>query len=140
MDGLRNLHNSRQPNRERRAATGLALDRDVAPHHLTETPADRETKTCAAVFAGCGRGCLGKLLEQPAHLLRRHPDASIRNSQRNPIAAVLLSLAPIDVDGATLGKFGFQEIVSRSERKMRAIIWHRRRRGPRALADREGPQ
>jgi hypothetical protein len=33
---LRRVHNSRQPDREDRSATGLARDRDVASHHLTE--------------------------------------------------------------------------------------------------------
>ena len=37
-------------------------------------------------------GSLGKLLEQLAHLLRRHADAGVGNRQRDPVAAVLLSL------------------------------------------------
>ena len=38
--------------RERRAATRLALDRNVAAHHLAEAFADREAKAGATVFAG----------------------------------------------------------------------------------------
>jgi hypothetical protein len=37
-------HNPRQPDREGRAAAGLALDRDVTAHHLTEAPTDGEAK------------------------------------------------------------------------------------------------
>ena len=33
---LRSVHNSWQPDREGQSATRLALDRDVAGHHLTE--------------------------------------------------------------------------------------------------------
>ena len=50
---LGNFHNSRQPDRKGRAAAGLALDRDVAAHHLTEAPADHETKAGPPVFARC---------------------------------------------------------------------------------------
>ena len=34
------VHNFRQPDRESRVLAGLALDRDVSAHHLTETPTD----------------------------------------------------------------------------------------------------
>jgi len=43
------VHNSRKPDREGRSATELALDRDVAPHHLAEALADREPKAYATV-------------------------------------------------------------------------------------------
>jgi hypothetical protein len=57
---LGSCHNSRHPDREDRAAVGLAPDRDVTAHHLTEPAADREAKARAAVFARrCGRN-LGK--------------------------------------------------------------------------------
>jgi hypothetical protein len=46
---LGNFHNSWQPDREDRAAAHLALDRDVAAHHLAETLADREPEAGAAV-------------------------------------------------------------------------------------------
>jgi hypothetical protein len=60
---LRNLHNSWQPDRESRATAGLALDRDIPTHHLTETLTDREPKARATILAGyCGRN-LGELLE-----------------------------------------------------------------------------
>src|ERR1700730_6007671 len=42
----------------------------------------------ASVFAGRRGRRLGKLLEQLAHLLRRHPDAGVRHRQRDPIAAL----------------------------------------------------
>ena len=57
----RSVHNPGQPDREGRAATRLALDRNVAAHHLTEAFADREPKACAAVFARSSRESLGKL-------------------------------------------------------------------------------
>ena len=34
---------------------------------------------------------LGELLEQLAHLLRRHADAGVGDRERDPVAAVLLS-------------------------------------------------
>ena len=42
------------------------------------------------------RGRLGELLEQLAHLLRRHADAGVGDRERDPVAAVLLSLARVD--------------------------------------------
>src|SRR6516164_11797507 len=53
----RSVHDPRKPDREGRAAAGLALDRDVAAHHLAEALADREPKAGAAVFAR--RRCVG---------------------------------------------------------------------------------
>src|SRR6202048_3219055 len=102
---LRSVHNPRQPDREGRAAAGLALDRDVPAHHLTEAPTDGEPKTRATVSARCGRGSLGKLLEQLAHLLWRHADSGIGHGERDPIAVVLLSLVSGDSDSALLGEF-----------------------------------
>ena len=80
------------------------MNRDVATHHLAKTFADREPKSCATISARRGRGSLGKLLEQLAHLLRRHPDAGVRHRERDPIAAVLLSLMSGDGDSAFLGE------------------------------------
>jgi hypothetical protein len=82
----------------------LALNRDVAAHHLTEAPADGEAKARTAVLARRGRGGLGKLLKQLVHLRHRHPDACVRHRQRDPVAAGLLFLARIDGDGAFLGE------------------------------------
>ena len=45
------FNNSRQPDGEGRAATGLTLYRDVAAHHLTEALADHEPEPRTAVFA-----------------------------------------------------------------------------------------
>ena len=47
----RSLNNSRQPDCKGRAAAGLALDRDVAAHHLAEAFTDREAESGAAVLA-----------------------------------------------------------------------------------------
>ena len=44
------LNNPRQPDRKRRAAAGLALDRNIAPHQLAEAFADREAKAGPAVL------------------------------------------------------------------------------------------
>jgi hypothetical protein len=55
----------------------------------------------ATVLARRGRGRLGKLLEQLAHLLRRHADAGVGDRKRDPFAAVLLSLASGDGDGCS---------------------------------------
>jgi acyl-CoA synthetase (AMP-forming)/AMP-acid ligase II len=87
-----------------RTTTGLALDGDVAAHHLTEAAADSEAKTRSTVFARRHGGSLGKLLKQLAHLLCRHPDAGIGHCQCDPVAAVLLPLRSIDRDGATVGE------------------------------------
>src|ERR1700680_2063385 len=72
--------------------------------HTAEMPADGETKTGAAVFARCSRGGLGELLEQFAHLLRRHADARIGHRERDPVATALLPLASGDGDSAFLGE------------------------------------
>ena len=102
---LRGFHSSGQPNREGRAAAGLALDHDVAAHHLTEAFADGEPKPGSIVFARRRRIGLRKFLKQLVHLLRRHADARISDGDRNPIVAVFLSLPRIDRDGAALRKF-----------------------------------
>jgi hypothetical protein len=51
---LGGFNNPRQADREGRAVAGLALDRDIAAHHLTKASADGEPKSSAAVFARCG--------------------------------------------------------------------------------------
>jgi hypothetical protein len=101
---LGNFHNSRQPDREGRATTGFALDRDVAAHHLAKASADHEAKASSAVFAS--RGCigLGEFLEQFAHLLRRHADASVADRDGDPVAATFLPLSCVDGDGAVVGE------------------------------------
>src|SRR5208337_4648293 len=101
---LRSVHNSRQPDRKGRPSSGLALDRDVAAHHLTKAAADGEAKTSAAILARGGGGSLGKLLEQLAHLLRRHADASVCHRNRDPVAAVLLSSVSGDGNSAFLSE------------------------------------
>src|ERR1700730_15950129 len=101
---LWSFHNPRQADGEGRAAAGLALDRDVAAHHLTKAPADGEAKARATVFARRSGGSLGKLLEQLSHLIRRHADAGVRNRECDPIPAVLLCLVSGDGDNALLGE------------------------------------
>src|SRR6516165_6441910 len=104
-DFFRSIHNPRQPDRKRRAAAGLALDHDVAAHHLTEAPADGEPKPGAAVFARRRGVGLRELLKQLGYLLRRHSNSRVGDRDGNPIAAIFLSLARIDRDGAALRKF-----------------------------------
>jgi len=101
---LGNLRNTRQPDREGRAATDLAFHRDVAAHHLTEAFADREAEAGTAVFPRRRRISLGELLKQLAHLLRRHADAGIGDSDGDPIAAVFPRLARVNGNGAALRK------------------------------------
>jgi DNA-binding transcriptional LysR family regulator len=101
---LWSFYNPRQPDREGRATAGLALDRNVAAHHLTEAPTDGEAKASAAVFARGGRGRLRKLLEQLTHLLHRHSDAGIGNRENDPVAAVLLLLVSGNREGALFGE------------------------------------
>src|SRR6516162_9134151 len=101
----RSVHNSWQSDREGRAAAGLALDRNVTTHHLTEAFADREPKAGATVFARRGCVSLRELLKQLALLLRRHPDAGVGNRDRNPVAAVFLALPRVYANGAALGEF-----------------------------------
>ena len=113
MDGLREgharhclfaLNHPRQADREGRALTRLTRHRDVAAHHLAEAPTDHEAKPRAAVLARRLRGRLGKLLEQLAHLLRRHADAGVGDRERDPVAAILLFLVSGDGDGALFGE------------------------------------
>src|ERR1700730_6785315 len=98
LNGLGSFHSSRQPNRESRAAAGLALHRDVAAHHLAEAFADREAKARATIFARRSRGSLGKLLERLAHLLRCYADAGVSHREPDAVATVLLSLVRGDGD------------------------------------------
>jgi hypothetical protein len=67
LNGLPNLHDPRHSDCKGRTTTGLALDRDVATHHLAETPTNSEAKAGASVFARRGGGSLGELLEQLAY-------------------------------------------------------------------------
>src|SRR6476620_10923533 len=97
---LEGSHSSWQPDCKCRAATRLALDHDVPAHHLTEPTADSEAEACATVFARRGGGSLGKLLEQPAHLLCRHADTGVGHRQREPLMVVLVSLLSGDGDNA----------------------------------------
>jgi hypothetical protein len=66
----------------------LALNRDVAPHHLAEAFADREAKAGTAVFAGRRGIGLGKFLEQLADQLSRHADAGVAHGNRDSIAVI----------------------------------------------------
>src|SRR5260370_7168674 len=96
------LRNSRQPNCKRRATAKLALDRDVASHHLAKAFADREPEAGAAVFPSRRCVSLREFLEQPAHLLRRHADTGIGYSDGDPIAAVFLSMPCVNSNGSSL--------------------------------------
>ena len=77
-----------QADGEDRALPRLAFDGDVAAHHAAEMLADGETEAGATVFAGGRRVRLGKLLEQPAHLLFGHADPGIRHGHRDHVAAI----------------------------------------------------
>src|SRR5262245_2735249 len=93
LGGFPNLHNPRHSDCKGRTTTGLALDRDVAAHHLTEAPADHETKASTTVFSSGRRIGLGKFLEQLARLLCGHADAGISHSDGNRLAAIFVFLA-----------------------------------------------
>src|SRR5262245_45288206 len=67
-------------------------------------PTDGKSKARAAVLAYRGRGGLGELLEQLAHLLWRHAEASVGDREGDPVAAVLRSLPSDDGDGALLSE------------------------------------
>jgi hypothetical protein len=74
-NGARQLAETRQKNRERRALPWRTLDGNVTAHQPAEVPADREAKARAAIPTR-GRGIsLGEGLEELAHLLGRHADA-----------------------------------------------------------------
>src|SRR5262249_32637434 len=102
---LRSISHHRQTDCKRRSTANLALHRNVAAHHLAKPFADREPEACSTVFPR--RRCirLRKFLEQLAHLLRRHANAGIGDSDRNPIAAVFLSMPRVNGNGAALRKF-----------------------------------
>src|ERR1700730_211351 len=51
---LPNLHNPRHSDCKGRTTTGLALDRDVAAHHLAEPFTDHEAESGTAVLARGG--------------------------------------------------------------------------------------
>src|SRR6516165_326531 len=102
---FRSIDRCWQPNRKRRSAARLALDRNIAPHQLTEPFADREPEAGAPIFARSGRGGLRKFLEQLTHLLRRHANAGIGDGDGDPIAAVFLPMPRIDGNGAAFREF-----------------------------------
>src|ERR1700730_1189456 len=56
LGGLPNLYNPRHSDCKGGTTTGLALDRNVAAHHLTKPFTDCEAKAGATVFARRGRG------------------------------------------------------------------------------------
>src|SRR5262249_3444801 len=95
---------ARQPHCEHRTLARLARPRDFAPHHLAHLSADHQAEPRTAVLARRLRGRLRELLEQPAHLLGRHTDAGVGDRERDPIAAVLLSLVSSDGDSALFGE------------------------------------
>src|SRR5262245_34135377 len=97
---------ARQPDREGRSPTRLALNRNVATHHLTKAAADRESKTCAAVLPGRGRGSLRKLLEELADLLLRHADPCVGYGDHDPVPTIQLLQLGGDSDNALFGKLG----------------------------------
>src|SRR5262249_45574829 len=95
---------ARQSNREGRSPTRLALDRNVATHHLTKAAADRESKTCAAVLPGRAGGSLRRLLKDLADLFLRHADPSVGYGDHDPVPAIQLLQLRGDGDRALFGK------------------------------------
>src|SRR6516165_2744751 len=79
---------ARQSHGEHRAFALLARHSHVAAHHARELAGDGEAATGSAE-ALRGRGIsLAELLEQLRLLLRRHANASIRDGELDPVAAV----------------------------------------------------
>src|SRR5262249_58459288 len=68
------------------AAAGLAANRDVAAHHLTETAADRQPQAGPAVLARRRVVALAERLEQPVHLLGSDADATVADMEGNRVA------------------------------------------------------
>ena len=99
---LRGLDPRGQADGEGRALAELALDGDIAAHHLAETAADRESEPRAAVLARGGRIGLHEFLEQPADLLGRHPDAGVGDRHRDLCASPVRDACHFDRDVATL--------------------------------------
>jgi hypothetical protein len=58
-----------------------------------------------------------------AHLLCRHTDAGVRYRQRDPVAAILLSLLYIDADGATVGEL--VAVAHKIEQRLPKPRYHR---------------
>src|SRR4051794_7192384 len=70
-----------EPNGEGGTLASLALDRDVAAHHLAEASTDGQPEAGAAVLAR-GRGLgLSEGLEQPRHLVRSHADPRVAHHE-----------------------------------------------------------
>ena len=96
----------RQHDREGRALTGRALDRDLAAQHPAELPGDRQAEPGAAVVAR-GRGFgLGERLKQLAELRLGHADAGIRDLELEPVALVPGQPSGGERDRALLGELG----------------------------------
>ena len=104
-DRMASLHNPRQPDREGRATARLALDRDVAAHHLAEPLADREAKARAAVFArrGGGTACENSWNSLPicSGVMPIPVSATACVTQSRPFSCPWSS---VDGDGAVLGE------------------------------------
>ena len=80
---------------------GLALDADVAAHHLAEAAADDEAEAGPAVAPRGGGVGLGEGLEEPRLLLGRHADAGVADAEDDLGRARRRSLArDLEGDGA----------------------------------------
>src|SRR5688572_3284308 len=73
-----------QPQAERAAFAGLAIDGELAVHHLSETAADRETETGAAVRPGVAAHALDERLEDVADLVGRDAAAGVGDADTRP--------------------------------------------------------
>src|SRR5919106_816305 len=98
------MYEGGQPDREGAAAAGLALDRDVAAHHATKAPAQRQAQAGPAVPARGGGVGLGEGLEKLPQLVRRHADAGVAYAERQPVLAVDRLPGNVQRHGPALGE------------------------------------
>jgi CRISPR associated protein Cas1 len=97
------VHNSRQPDRERGSAAGLALDGNVTAHHLTEAPADGEAK--AQILQACAAGGITIVLLDRSGRFQARIEGPTTGNVLLRRAQYCASDAPVEiVRGVVLGK------------------------------------
>ena len=95
----------RQLDREDAAFAGLAVDRDVAAHHLTEAARECEAQTGSAELSRRRRICLREGLKEPDDLLGTESDAGVGHAEHDPLAAVHGQSFGQNFDHAVVGEF-----------------------------------
>ena len=116
----------RQAHRECGPLARHALDDDLAPHPLRDTPTDREPEPGAAVASCRRRVGLCEGLEEPRHLLRRHPDPRVRHAEHESVARRAALAAGRECDDAALGELaGVREQVEEHLPHAREVRVHR---------------